>query len=242
MNILIGWMRDICGCNYSIDYSTYNQSQLYPNEANLAWEQYQERQMPDRWCTSRLCMDRHIRSVLDVGAGTGLFAHFVKRIGVPVNCVEPCTENADKLSKSGFHTYASLYDVDAQYDLVHCNGVIEHVEDPVAFAANLFRHTSLGGVCWVMTHNELGLLILCTIFRLLTFKRFSVRHYVNPWHVNYWDQEHVERLLRKAGFLIAESWLEPWQQPPRRWSLRRIIHWLIRLHSICIVAKRPLTR
>jgi SAM-dependent methyltransferase len=239
MNI-IKWMHSVCGCTDSTNYSTYNQDELFPDDANKEWAKLQQLKMPGRMrlLDSHMNENLFIENVLDVGAGTGLFSDFAKSHFKNVECVEPCLENATKLTERGFKVHRDMLFVNKQYDVVHCNGVIEHVPNPYYFAVQLFRHTRPGGVCWIFTCNELGLLILCTIFRLLTLKRFSVRNYIGPWHINYWDREHVERLLISSGFRIVESWTEPWQQPPRRWSLRRFIHWSIRLHSICIVAKR----
>lgn len=237
MNV-VKWMHSVCGCKGTPSYDSFDQVHLFPDCVVAAWEEYQSRQMPIRLdAMTKYCRGRSL-TVLDVGAGMGHFARYARARGCRVETVEPCPITAKRLQEEGFVVHCRTPFV--KYDMVHANGVIEHVDRPVAFADELFDCTKPGGTCWVMTCNELGLLVLCTIFRMLTFKLFSVSHYICKWHVQYWTRGHVEGILKDAGFEICTSWTDPWQQPPKRWSLRRIVHCLIFLHQVNIVARRPI--
>ncbi len=79
------------------------------------------------------------RRVLDVGAGIGHFAEFYRRMGATVVAIEGRPENVDEMRRLYPQVEAHVGDVQrfdltslGQFDVVHCFGLLYHVDSPVA--------------------------------------------------------------------------------------------------------------
>lgn len=97
------------------------------------------------------------RDFLDVGASIGTAAEAARRLGFRATGIEISAEAVAR-AQSQFpgnhfvHTTAEPFAATgAQFDLVHCTEVIEHVADPVAFVAALYALVKPGGLVYLTT-------------------------------------------------------------------------------------------
>jgi SAM-dependent methyltransferase len=68
--------------------------------------------------------------MLDVGAGTGIIAEYMRQAGHSVTCMEPDAHQANILATKGFEVYTSLDEIpDETFDWVYAFNVLEHIDD-----------------------------------------------------------------------------------------------------------------
>ena len=109
------------------------------------------------------------RRCLDAGCGTGRGAIFMLADGAAsVDCVDVSLTNVTTASRNlrerGFAAFtvrqASLERLpfeDESFDVVWCNGVLQHTADPAACLAELARVLRRGGVSWIYVYGAGGL-------------------------------------------------------------------------------------
>ena len=85
--------------------------------------------------------------ILDIGAGTGLFAELIRtKTNANVSCFEPDPMQADILVKKGFKTYISLVEAENDsYDFVYALNVLEHIEDDTKALSLWYEKLKDGG-------------------------------------------------------------------------------------------------
>jgi cyclopropane fatty-acyl-phospholipid synthase-like methyltransferase len=70
------------------------------------------------------------QKMLDIGAGIGVIAEYMREAGHTVVCMEPDERQANILKSKGFEVYTSLEDVsDETFDCVYAFNVLEHIAD-----------------------------------------------------------------------------------------------------------------
>jgi len=131
------------------------------------------------------------QSVLDVGSGSGAFveearARGAEAWGCEIGRYHYAGPNEEKWTYR--QRFEDVHFPTDFFDLVTCHDVLEHVLDPAAFVAELFRVTRQGGQC------------------MLDFPRFfhqaGAHHWKGAEHVWFLDQRRLRRLLQDAGFVI----------------------------------------
>ncbi len=137
-------------------------------------------------------------SVLDVGCATGRLLKHFKDLGWDTAGAELCAKSAEYGNKRygvGI-VNSSLQDAafpSERFSAVHASHLIEHVDDPAAFAAEVFRVLKPGGVFICVTPNIGGL--QARIFG-------SAWRSAIPDHVTLFDKATLKSLLSHAGFSI----------------------------------------
>jgi SAM-dependent methyltransferase len=103
-----------------------------------------------------------VRTVLDVGAGIGVFPVAMLAAGWSVVAVEPDARTVRMLTEHlGIRAEAAdLFDLTPErlgkFDAVTFNKVLEHVEDPVALLAHAGAFLRRGGFCYVEVPDVLA--------------------------------------------------------------------------------------
>ncbi|GAB6194392.1 class I SAM-dependent methyltransferase [Desulfocastanea catecholica] len=163
------------------------------------------------WLLKLREIDINLHSVLDVGAGLGMFLRLAKRHGFEVLGVEPNKEAALALKeKYGISVINSLFEdveTDQRVDVITMWDLLEHLADPAK--ALLKAHDLL---------NPNGILILeipardSLLHDLSKFLyRFSVGRIRRPLyivcgvhHLHYFSEKHICNLLRESGYEIEK--------------------------------------
>jgi SAM-dependent methyltransferase len=169
------------------------------------------------------------RSVLDVGAGTGLLVAEAGAVGLDAVGIEP---SQSLVATGRAHGVANLiqgilpHEVLASrtFDVVFLIDVIEHVADPVALLQHCADRVAPGGVLVVVTPD-----LSSVPARLLGRRWWHLR----VAHVGYFSRASLERAADQVGF-APEKWTRArWffrvsylvdraaQYVPLHWFLRR---------------------
>lgn len=175
--------------------------------------------------------------LLDIGAGSGVFAEVAADRGWSVTAVDPALE-ADRLADDDrvtllCGTTGDLPEDGARFDAVTLWDVIEHVPDPMALVADAVSRLAPGGHLVVETGNY-----KCAE-RVVWSPRYWQYQLDHRW---YFSPASVERVMRAAGLVepvLCRRMLRPdWQGeaayggPSRRFTLERILKrpWRVAAH------------
>jgi len=141
-------------------------------------------------------------SVLDVGCGMGFFLMEMKKRGYHVDGLEIseyaagiASEKVDTRIKSG-----DLADISfklKQFNIVTFWDVLEHIYDPVESLKRVLRIIKNDGVLVIETLNTSSLTA-----RLLK-EKWPL--YYPPYHIYYYNQSSMSRLLENTGFRIVKT-------------------------------------
>lgn len=146
-----------------------------------------------------------LSTVVDVGAGTGIFLDELKHImpDVEARAVEPGVALAEICREKGYDTYEGFISDAAENprwqgvaDLVTSFEVIEHLLDPMRFIADVSRLLKPGGIVLVTGLCGDGFDI-----RTLGERSKSVSP---PHHLNFLSRRGAEGLVRRAGLELVE--------------------------------------
>ena len=144
------------------------------------------------------------RSVLDVGAGSGIdrpdWMHaLVASVAAEVVGVELDARLAERATERGFTVVAGdaeAMDLGRSFDVVWAGEVIEHLSNAGAFLDAARRHLSPGGTLVLTTPNA---------FAVSNFiYRVGGRPRVNKGHTCWYDEVTLAQLLRRHGFSVVE--------------------------------------
>ena len=157
--------------------------------------------------------------LLDIGMGTGNFLAAAQRAGWSVVGTD-FDEEALNTARSAFGL-ADVYPLDAvgtrakfgdaSFDAVTFFQVLEHVEDPRAFLAEVKALLKQGGTLSLSTPNR-------------TFADFMKPGDKPPRHLSRWSKESLTDALKRAGFtdIVVEELSVPW------WYLIKRFHFWTR--------------
>lgn len=157
--------------------------------------------------------------VADIGCGGGSFLDFVSGAADQIVAIEPSKEYRESLLKKGYHTYPyaadAMNDFEGKCDVVTSYDVIEHVNSPVEFMADVYHLLKFGGVGIIGTPTD------CPFMRSLlghTYEKKLLFSYQHPWILS---GKSFEMCCTKAGF--ADVRIEYKQ----RYGLANMITWCI---------------
>lgn len=141
--------------------------------------------------------------VLDFGGGDGrLLAGFVAG-GAACDVIDYCMHTVPGVRHAG----QTEQDVDAaaQYDVVICNHVVEHLAEPLPVLQRLASALKPDGVIYVEVPVE--------VRRAMPAGKEPVTH------VNFFIPESLKGLMQRAGYRVATCDLTPYPHPSGGWSL-----------------------
>ncbi|TAK85443.1 MAG: class I SAM-dependent methyltransferase [Betaproteobacteria bacterium] len=100
-----------------------------------------------RRAIARWLVERSVRRVADYGGGFGQLASAIVEASpaIEVDVVEPFPSQAGRFRIAGLPRVALVDRLAGPYDAVIAEDVLEHVEDPIALAAELARAVAPGG-------------------------------------------------------------------------------------------------
>lgn len=140
------------------------------------------------------------RRLLDIGAGPGLFLARAAERGFDATGIEPSQQAAAFARQRGLAVHESFFTDDVadsigRFDAVHLMNVLEHVPDAASMLARAARVLSPGGVICVGVPNDFN-----PLQKMLRDARgFAPWWIAPPHHLNYFDFDSLEGLLRRLG-------------------------------------------
>ena len=149
--------------------------------------------------------------ILDIGTGNGDFLAFLQDAGFSrLAAHEIPGANTDQLDRRGIPVYRD-YDFAslpmASFDVVMMMDVMEHVPDPHAAAAAVFRALKPGGVWYFHTPFVTPLdRMMHAVQKLPGLRRVGEawqRSRTSIYHLRNYTRAAVERILRAQGFELA---------------------------------------
>jgi 2-polyprenyl-3-methyl-5-hydroxy-6-metoxy-1,4-benzoquinol methylase len=159
-------------------------------------------------------------TVLDVGAGVGLFVTEGRKQGFEVWGVEPSDRfraNADPAVRD-FIMPGTIHDVPSsrRFDAIVLAAVIEHLPDPIDVLRKAASLLHPGGLIYVDTQNEDGiygtLVDVYALWKSLRLRRrvcFRLAPTFRPFHIFGFSASNLRRALVEAGFAIKYRRLYP---------------------------------
>jgi len=145
------------------------------------------------------------RRLLEIGSGPGYFLKCGERIGWEVLGFEPSKQayrysiNKGVKVINDFFTAekAGTYD---KFDVVHLSFVLEHLTDPLALLKNARRMLNKEGLISIISPNDYNPL-QNILRRNLDFDPWWI---VPEQHINYFDFDSIQKLLKRLKFEIVE--------------------------------------
>jgi len=134
--------------------------------------------------------------VLDFGCGVGSFLDSIKGIAKKTIAVEPFVGYHESLKSRGHKVYSDVKDctsLNSTIDIVISFGVIEHINEPLAYLANAYDLLKPNGKMFIETDN------LDDVLVKLGFKEFEPFYY-RTVHSYYFNAKSLKELAQKAGF------------------------------------------
>lgn len=135
----------------------------------------------------KICSDH---KVLDVGSGSGAFVDACRGIRAEAYGCEISDyhykQNEEFIYKKRFEDVHFPVD---EFDVVTCHDVLEHVDDPVAFAKEMFRVTKQEGQCIVDFPN---------------FFSTEGKHHWKKEHIWFFNTPQLLELFTNIGFIVEK--------------------------------------
>ncbi len=138
------------------------------------------------------------KQLVDLGAGSGLFAETVQESGlfesvvandISSACIEAC-------KKRGLKTHLGFLEdfPENSIDFVTCNDLVEHLHNPSQFLAGCYARLKSGGGLMIATPNGAGF-----DFSILGDKTENISP---PEHLQYFNPHSISLLLEECGYRV----------------------------------------
>lgn len=141
------------------------------------------------------------RRILDIGCGPGFFLSAGKERGWDVLGIEPSPQAAEFARSHGVHVIGGFFDAAnaaaiGPQDVVHMSQVLEHIANPAELLRQAHALLVSDGLICISVPNDFNPLQLA----------LQKSNQLDPWwvapdhHLNYFNFDTLEALLRHAGF------------------------------------------
>ncbi|MFC1693277.1 class I SAM-dependent methyltransferase [Candidatus Latescibacterota bacterium] len=149
--------------------------------------------------------------LLDVGCGRGHWMHYIRELSsLDVEGVE-LSEDAASYAREQHGLTVVTGDLvsarfkDDSFEAVYLRHVLEHVTEPAAFIAEVFRILIPGGICAVHVPNDESLTNKLKRFLYRVGYGIEYGSLFYPLHVNAFTPSSLDRFFNKAGFVERSS-------------------------------------
>jgi 2-polyprenyl-3-methyl-5-hydroxy-6-metoxy-1,4-benzoquinol methylase len=188
-----------------------------PYQESSAARRAQMRALLDVVCTFR----PRARTLLDIGAGTGLLVAEAKARGLDAQGVEPsrwCVETASAMNQVDLlcGTMEEWRDQLGHYDIVTLVDVIEHTTDPLAMLREAAARLAPAGALLIVT-PDIGSVAARLMGRWWWHHRIA--------HVGYFDRASMGRALQEARLTLEADRPAVWRFPVT-YILERLVRYL----------------
>lgn len=146
---------------------------------------------------------RKKRRILDIGCSSGHFLKYFKEKGWETLGIEPSRDAARYTRAQGVDVIERPFQAIpvaemGKFDAVNMAFVLEHTLDPARICKKCFTLLRKGGIAAVETPNDFN------PFQRAVKRRFRKESYwiAYPDHVNYFNPDSLERLMKRAGFRL----------------------------------------
>jgi SAM-dependent methyltransferase len=146
-------------------------------------------------------------TLLDVGCGTGDFVEHASQSGWRARGVEPSRLASERGRARGLDVFQGTLEAALEahtgpgYDAITMLNVLEHVPDPVAYVRQCRALLAPDGALAIVVPNDFTIVQEAARVAIGTERRWWV---ASPDHINYFDFDSIERLLRGEGFVVHE--------------------------------------
>jgi 2-polyprenyl-3-methyl-5-hydroxy-6-metoxy-1,4-benzoquinol methylase len=198
-----------------------------------------------RWILRKIGKSAKPGSLLDVGAGNGLFVKIAgEEFGWRARGLE--LSNAEvNFAKDVLGVEIEpklLNEIPEKFDVITSFNVLEHVVDPIALVSEMRDHLNPGGLVAVTTPNP-G----CVQARIKGLQKWGMIS--PPHHINIFSREALELTLGNAGFEIVSydtlsTYISALRRIERRGTaLRQVVFDALRLGNLgadhLVLARAP---
>ncbi len=139
-------------------------------------------------------------AVLDVGCGSGKWVRWLRRDGVPAFGLEPSEALFDRFLKGDPAFQRGLLNPDLAlsqetFAAITSFDVLEHVERPVEFLAELSRRLQPGGALY-LSSPDVGSLSARLLGRAW--------HFYGPYHLSYFGRDTLRCAAKRVGLRLVD--------------------------------------
>lgn len=211
-----------CGFLFADDPALYKLSELYAALDDPAYDEGTEARTRQLRSIVELCVAEHpaARTLLDVGAATGLLVTEATRLGLDAVGVEPSRSLTERATRRGANVLSGTLPHrelgNRAFDIVTLVDVVEHVADPVGLIRMAADCLAPGGLLVVVT-PDVGSIAA----RLLGPRWWHFR----VAHVGYFSTTSFTRAASRAGLSIVKSCRARWFFPIG-YLLARVTHYV----------------
>lgn len=148
----------------------------------------------------RFALRHKLRSVLDIGCGSGGFLDLAKRAGLATTGIELNQQAIDICRKKGHRVFSCrLTDLEREigptrFDLITIFEVLEHVSDPVQLHSEAADRLSPSGYLAVTVPNRNG------VHRLFEMNP----HQWPPHHLSWWRRRDLKEIARRHNLELVK--------------------------------------
>ena len=143
-------------------------------------------------------------SILDIGSGLGYFLLCGKDRGWKVLGIEPSTDSCNYSKERGINVINDYLNSKnsltlGKFDVVHMHEVIEHLPDPGEMINIVKQMLNPGGILCIGSPNDFN-----PLQKSFVKASGSRQWWISPpEHINYFNFQSIEGLLKTNGFSIA---------------------------------------